>query len=166
MAGAQDRSSSNDVTKSSGKGLPTSLTSTSSNEGTKHWAKKHRTFIASSASSMLASASLVHCSINQLLHVANAIKVPIGVGQDTHAIVGRQQMLYWNSVILLKLNVTGNLTRMPVPASKRRMRQKGSRLFGEVSSFDTLGFSYIRYRYQKLDCRMTFAFVRKMEATE
>lgn len=102
MAGAQDRSSSNDVTKSSGKGLPTSLTSTSSNEGTKHWAKKHRTFIASSASSMLASASLVHCSINQLLHVANAIKVPVGVGQDTHAIVGRQQMLHWNSVILIE----------------------------------------------------------------
>jgi len=91
MAGAQDRSSSDGAGKPGVDDsiMPNTLILTST--AAKYWAKRHRTFVASSASGMLGSLLTV-CYIPQLLQKdADPTTVSFGYDQDAHAIVRRFQ---------------------------------------------------------------------------
>lgn len=87
MAGAQDRSSSDGVGKRGADDpiMPNTLVLTSN--AAKYWAKRHRTFVASSASGMLGSLLTVLRPFTLVRHVADAATVSFRYDQDTHAVV-------------------------------------------------------------------------------
>ena len=89
MVGVQDRSASRDadITGGGDSIMPSTLIFTPTAEEMKYWAKRHRTFVASSASGMVASGVTVSFVLGRQWVIAHSPTVPFGFLKDTHAIV-------------------------------------------------------------------------------